>query len=99
MFIRFLIFFIIIVLVELYFLQAIKTISIDYTPHKRKILLWVVYGLAACSILLAGVSLVVPPPNWPAVFRFISSMFLILFLCKFIGVLFLLMLLKAQEKE
>lgn len=89
MFIRFLIIFIVISLVELYFLQALKTISVDYTPGKRKIILYTAYALAGISILLAAVSLVYPPPNWPTAMRFISSMFLILFLCKFIGILFL----------
>jgi predicted MPP superfamily phosphohydrolase len=89
MFIRFLIIFILITLVELYFLQALKTISIDYTPGKRKVILYTAYALAGISILLAAISLVYPPPNWPAAMRFVSAMFLILFLCKFIGILFL----------
>lgn len=89
MFIRFLIIFVLITLVELYFLQALKTISIDYTPGKRKIILYTAYALAGISILLAAISLVYPPPNWPAAMRFVSAMFLILFLCKFIGILFL----------
>jgi predicted MPP superfamily phosphohydrolase len=89
MFIRFLIIFALITLVELYFLQALKTISIDYAPGKRKAILWIAYSLAGISIVLAALSLVYPPPNWPATLRFISSMFLVLFLCKFIGILFL----------
>ena len=90
MFIRFLIVFILITCVELYFLQALKTISVDYLPIKRKIILWIGYSLAACSIILAGVALAYPPPNWPTLLRFISSIFLILFLCKFIGIIFLI---------
>ncbi len=89
MFIRFLIIFILITLVELYFLQALKTISIDYTPGKKKIILYTAYALAGISILLAAISLVYPPPNWSTTMRFVSAMFLILFLCKFIGILFL----------
>ncbi|MBI3519953.1 MAG: metallophosphoesterase [Bacteroidetes bacterium] len=90
MFVRFLIFLIVIVLVELYFLQAIKTISIDYTPGKKKILLWIVYSLAGFNILLALVSLFYPPPEWNNFFRFISAAGLILLICKLIGCTFLL---------
>ena len=82
MFIRFLIIFIIIALVEFYFIQALKTISIDYSPNKRKIILWTAYFLAACNVILALVALVYPPPEWSNTMRFISSMFLILALCK-----------------
>lgn len=84
------IFFVIIVFFELYFLQALKTISIDYSPNKRKLILWGGYGLALCSILLFAVSTIYPPPEWNATLRFISAIFLILLLCKIIGCVFLL---------
>ncbi len=90
MFLRSLIFFVIIVLVELYFSQAIKTISIDYTPGKRKIFLWITYSLAGFNVLLAIVSLFYPPPEWNNFFRFIFSAGLILLICKLIGCTFLL---------
>lgn len=90
MFIRFLIFFILIVLVELYFLQALKTISIDYTPQKRKIIFTIAYIFAGINILISSVAMFYPPPEWNNVFRFISSMFLIIFVCKLIGSSFLL---------
>lgn len=90
MFIRFLIFFIVIVLVELYFLQALKTISVDYTPQKRKIVLWIAYGLAGINILISSVAMFYPPPEWNNLLRFISSAALILFVCKLIGSSFLL---------
>lgn len=90
MFIRFLIFFIVILLVELYFLQALKTISIDYTPGKRKLVLGIGYTLAAINALLGIISLVYPPPEWNTFFRLVSSLFLILFVCKLIGSTFLL---------
>ena len=51
MLLRFLIFFILIVLVEVYFLQALKTISIDYAPQKRKLILWIAYGLAGFNLI------------------------------------------------
>ncbi|MBK8367945.1 MAG: metallophosphoesterase [Bacteroidetes bacterium] len=90
MFIRFLIFFILILLVELYFLQALKTISVDYTPQKRKILFWVAYSLAGINILISTVAMFYPPPEWNSTLRFISSVALILFVCKLIGSSFLL---------
>jgi len=90
MFIRFLIFFILIVLVELYFLQALKTISVDYTPQKCKIILWIAYGLAGINILISSVAMFYPPPEWNNLLRFISSAALILFVCKLIISSFLL---------
>jgi predicted MPP superfamily phosphohydrolase len=90
MFLRFLIFFILIVLVEVYFLQALKTISVDYTPQKRKLILWIAYTLAAINLLISSVAMFYPPPEWNNFFRFISSIGLILFVCKLIGCTFLL---------
>lgn len=91
MFIRFLIFFIIIVLVELYFLQALKTISVDYSPSKRKIVMWVAYSLAGINLIISSVAMFYPPPEWNSFFRLVSSAFLILLVCKLIGCTFLLM--------
>ena len=90
MFIRFLIFFILIVLVELYFLQALKTISADYAPQKRKIIFIIAYSLAGINILISSVAMFYPPPEWNGLLRFISSAALILFVCKLIGSSFLL---------
>lgn len=89
MLLRFLIFFILIVLVEVYFLQALKTISIDYAPQKRKLILWIAYALAGFNLILSLVAIVYPPPEWNNFFRFISSIGLILFVCKLIGCSFL----------
>lgn len=91
MFIRFLIFFIIIVLVELYFLQALKTISVDYSPSKRKIVMWIAYSLAGINLIISSVAMFYPPPEWNSFFRLVSSAFLILLVCKLIGCTFLLM--------
>ncbi|MBL7934690.1 MAG: metallophosphoesterase [Bacteroidia bacterium] len=90
MFVRFLIFFILIVLVELYFLQALKTISVDYLPQKRKIIFWIAGILAGINILMSSVAMFYPPPEWNNSLRFISSVLLILFVCKLIGSSFLL---------
>ncbi len=91
MLIRSLIFFGIILIIEIYFLQAVKTISIDYTPQKRKIILNIAYGFFAFSLLIGLISLVYPPPNWSNTLRFISTFVLIIVVCKFFGCVFLLL--------
>ena len=90
MFLRFLILFIVIILVEWYFLQALKLISIDYSPNKRKILLYIAYSFAAFNLIVGAIALVYPPPEWNNLFRFVSSLGLILMVCKLIGCSFLL---------
>lgn len=82
--------FAVVIFFEWYFIQALKTISIDYTPNKRKYILWIAYSLALCSVLLLIVSAFYPPPEWNNTLRFISAIFLILLLCKILGCLFLL---------
>jgi predicted MPP superfamily phosphohydrolase len=89
MFIRIFIFFFFILLIELYFLQAVKTFSQDFSLTKRNFVLYVAYGLAALSIITGLVSLFYPPPNWNDFFRFVSAALIILVLCKLFGVLFL----------
>lgn len=90
MFLRFLIFFILIVLVEVYFLQAVKTISKDYKPTKRKIVLWIAYSLAIMNFIISLIAVFYPPPEWHVFFRYLSGAGLILFACKLIGCIFLL---------
>jgi predicted MPP superfamily phosphohydrolase len=84
------IFVIVLVFFEWYFIQALKTISIDYTPNKRKYLLWFAYSLALCSLLLFATSAFYPPPEWNNTMRFIAAIFLILLICKILGCVFLL---------
>jgi len=90
MFGRFLIFFILIVLVELYFLQSLKTISVDFSPGKRKIIFYIAYSLAGINMLIGFVSLFYPPTEWNMAFRMVSSIGLILLICKLLGCTFLL---------
>lgn len=82
MLLRFLIIFFIIALIEFYFIQALKTISIDYSPAKRKIILGIGYWLALSNVIFALVSMVYPPPEWNNFFRFLSAVLLILAVCK-----------------
>jgi uncharacterized protein len=90
MFFRFLIFFTIIVVIELYFLQAVKTFSQDFSHGRRTAILWTAYILAGLSILMGIVSLFYPPPNWNNFFRFLSAAILMLLICKLFGSVFLL---------
>ena len=70
------------VIVEWYFIQALKTISVDYNPTKRKIILGIAYTIAISSILVSAVALVYPPPNWTNFWRFLMGIFMILFVSK-----------------
>lgn len=90
MFIRFLIFFTLIVLIEVYFLQAVKTFTQDFSQGKRNGFMYTAWFLMALSIGFGSVALFYPPPEWNDFFRFLFSAILILLVCKFIGVLFLI---------
>lgn len=90
MFIRFLIVFALVVVIELYFFQIIKTITIDFSPGKRKMVYYIAYGLAAFNIVFSGVALFYPPSDWNVFFRTLYSIAFILLICKVFGVLFLL---------
>jgi uncharacterized protein len=87
---RFIIFFLLITVVEVYFLQAVKTFSQDFSPGKRSVLLYIAYGLAILNFTLAVTSLFYPPPNWNNFFRFVSAIGLIFFVCKLLGCSFLI---------
>ncbi len=91
MFLRFLIVFIIVLLVEVYFLQAVRTFARDFSPERRKVLVGIAIGLAALNGLLAISAMIWPPPTWPAPLRMFMGILFILTLCKLIGVLFLIM--------
>ncbi|MBS1635264.1 MAG: metallophosphoesterase [Bacteroidetes bacterium] len=88
---RYLIFFAIIVLIEIYFLQAVRTVSIDFSPNKRRVFLYIFYGLFAINLTLGIVGMFYPPPNWNGIVRMVFSIFFVMALCKLIGVVFLLM--------
>jgi uncharacterized protein len=77
------------ILVEWYFIQALKTISIDYAPSKRKILLGIAYSIASIGILIGTIAILYPPPEWNNFFRFILAVTMILFLSKLLCFVFL----------
>ncbi|MEO6302116.1 MAG: hypothetical protein ABIP51_02980, partial [Bacteroidia bacterium] len=90
MFVRILIFSTLIILIELYFLQAVKTFTQDFSQGKRSAILYTTYIIAGISILMAIVAVIYPPPNWVPFFRLLSSIFVIIVLCKLLGCTFLL---------
>ncbi len=90
MFVRILIFSTLIILIELYFLQAVKTFTQDFSQGKRNAILYTTYIIAGISILMAIVAVIYPPPNWIPFFRLLSSIFVIIVLCKLLGCTFLL---------
>lgn len=90
MFWRFFIFFILVTVIEIYFLQAVKTFVQDFSDGKKKIVLWIAYALAFYNIAIAVISLFHPVPEWSPKFRFVSAAGLILVICKLFGISFLL---------
>ncbi|MBL7912331.1 MAG: metallophosphoesterase [Bacteroidia bacterium] len=90
MLVRILIFSTLIILIELYFLQAVKTFVQDFSQGKKTVILYTTYAIACISILMAIVAVVYPPPNWAPFLRFLSSILVIIVLCKLIGCTFLL---------
>jgi len=90
MFLRFLFFFALIVVIELYFLQAVKTFSQDFSQSRKTSILYTAYFLMVLSLGFGTVALFIPPPNWNNFFRFIFSALLILLLCKLLGCVFLI---------
>ena len=87
---RIIIFFIVSVLIEFYFLQAVKTFVQDFSIHKKNTILYITYSLMALSIVMGIISVIYPPPNWNSFFRYLLSIIMILLICKLFGSLFLL---------
>jgi len=52
--------------------------------------MYLAYALFSVQVLLGLVAMFYPPPEWYGFFRFLSSMFLVLTVCKLFGVSFLL---------
>lgn len=82
--------FIVIVSVELYFIQALKTISADYSPIKRKYILGFAYFISICTIIMSGLATIYPPPEWNTFLRLLLFVFIMFFLSKLIGSTFLI---------
>jgi len=87
---RLIIFFLIVSVVEIYFLQAVKTFVRDFTGSSKNITLYTAYAMAGITFVIGLVAMFYPPPNWNTFFRFIMAITLILFVCKLIGCQFLI---------
>lgn len=87
---RYLIFFLIIVAIEVYFLFGIKAFIQDFSQNKKSVILSIVYFFFGLNLLLGVVGFFYPPPNWNGFFRFVSAACLILVLCKLLGDVFFL---------
>jgi hypothetical protein len=81
--------FVFILAVELYFTQALKVITADCTPVKRKYIMNVAYLISALTILFSALASIFPPPEWNSFLRLILFVFILLFLSKLIGSTFL----------
>lgn len=90
MFLRFLLFFILIVGIEFYFLQAVKTFVQDFSQTSKQVVLYTAYFFMALSLAVGLVSLFYPPPQWNVFFRFFSGAMLVIVLCKLVGSSFLM---------
>lgn len=91
MIVRLLIFFFIGVLIEFYFLQAVRVFVQDFSATKKNWIMYIAYFLMAMSLILGLMSVIYPPPNWNSFFRFLLSATLIILLCKLLGSVFLVM--------
>jgi predicted MPP superfamily phosphohydrolase len=87
---RFLIIFCIILVVEIYFLQAVKTFTQDFSSGKRNAILYTAYALAIINIVVGIVAMFYPPPNWNNMMRFVLAGLVILVICKLFGISFLI---------
>ena len=87
---RLIIFFLIVSVVEIYFLQAVKTFVRDFNGSSKNITLYTAYTMAGITFVIGLVAMFYPPPNWNTFFRFIMAITLILFVCKLIGCQFLI---------
>ncbi|MDI1354075.1 MAG: metallophosphoesterase [bacterium] len=90
MFVRFLIFFALIIIIEFYFLSGVRTFVRDFSVGKRNAVLYTVYAFMSLSFLVGLISLFYPPQNWNYFFRSVSAVALIILLCKLLGSSFLI---------
>jgi predicted MPP superfamily phosphohydrolase len=88
---RFIIFAIIILLIDLYFYQAIFTILKGASETRKNIVFYIYTGFTALSLLTVLMPLFIPFQDWPKFFRtYFLAFVLILLLSKIIGSVFLL---------
>jgi len=87
---RYIIFFLIILVIEAYFIYGMRGFVQDFSQGKKNLILYTVYTLFAINVALGLIGMFYPPPNWNAFFRVVSSACLILVVCKLLGDVFFL---------
>ncbi|MFL5753882.1 MAG: metallophosphoesterase [Bacteroidia bacterium] len=91
MFLRFFIILLVIVLVELYFYQAVHTIIKDYSNGKKTLVNYLYLATSALTIGVALVSVFYPPTEWNRFFRnYVAGVAFILLFVKVLGATFVL---------
>jgi predicted MPP superfamily phosphohydrolase len=70
-------------------LQGVKTFARDFSQRNRNIFVYTAYLLFGINLLMGIIGFFYPPPEWNTCFRFVSSMFLVLVVCKLFGISFL----------
>lgn len=87
---RYILFFLIILVIEVYFIYGMRGFAQDFSQNKRNLILYTVYTLFAINMVLGLVGMFYPPPNWSGFFRFVMSACMILVVCKLLGDVFFL---------
>ena len=88
---RFITFAIIILLIDLYFYQAVSTIMKGATDAKRNLVFYIYVGFSALAVLTVLTPLAFPFQDWPKFFKiYFLAFILIILLSKIIGSVFLL---------
>lgn len=91
MMIRFLIILLILLAVDLYFYQAVKTVSSGLSSEKRNLVNYIYWTLCALLYAMLLIAAIVGQHNIPKLFRtYIFSFFIIMELSKILGIIFLL---------
>jgi predicted MPP superfamily phosphohydrolase len=78
--------------VDWYFFQAVATVTRNLSGAKKTFVTWLYWGFTAFSVLVALSPLVIPFQQWPKFVRvYLVSLVLIVFISKFVGVIFVLL--------
>ncbi len=82
--------FLLIAFVEVYFFQAVKTITQDYPTGRRQLIHNIYWGLSVVILTIGLVAVFYPPPLWNKYLRnYLATFALLLALVKLIGIVFL----------
>jgi predicted MPP superfamily phosphohydrolase len=91
MIVRFLIILLVLVAVDLYFFQAVKTVSSGLSADRRNLVNYIYWILCTVLYIMVVITAMVGQHNIPKLFRtYVFSVFLIMELSKILGIVFLL---------